>query len=734
MAVLLIFLLSVNPFYEANFSSLPRRSLSVLSNPGGLGIQPGAEAFFTYRFDPYIIETGVSLANLGLGMYKTSGFTYYESGVGYKLPGALSLGYAFQFGDTTNHVFGLVGHPTPNLSLGYTTTIGSRRHMFGGISIRPAAEYITMSCDLEYEGIDDIFNVYYGASIRPIEGLNLNFYADKDFNWNAGLEVSLGKIILAGAYSDADEKFSGGIILSAQSYKSVIPEGDKITTYTLNGRYPEIERKSFLGIPLATKQGFTKLLENLESVVERDDIQVMVMKLKTYSLGQAQIEELKNILTRIRNAGKKLIVFADSYSSTLSYEFACIGDEIILSPLGSVSIPGVAMRSLFVKGTLEKLGLEADVVHVGKYKSAAEAVSRTDMSDADREQTEKILDDFYYPMIDNIAQSRNKTTEEIEELINSIAYFNSDEAKRHGLIDTTLYESELEEYVKTKYGEMQIVDFDALVNERIVENRWRNSNPKIALVIAEGIILPGEGKPNFFQSSLIGGDAYARIFETIAKDNSIRAVVFRINSGGGDAFASEEITYAVKQCSEKKPVIVSMGDVAGSGGYYIACLADKVYADDRTITGSIGVLGINLVTKGLYDKLGISWDYVKRGEHSDQFWGLRHFTEDELAMAEREVKWWYDKFTKRVAQGRKMSQERVDSLGQGRIYSGTHAKQIGLVDETGGFLDALDAAKVFAGIKGEVDIAVYPRNLGFSFLNSNQQGRVLYLMQEYEIK
>jgi len=734
MAVLLIFLLSVNPFYEANFSSLPKRSLSTLANPSGLGIQPGAEAFFAYHPDPYIIETAVSLANLGFGMHKTSGFTYYESGVGYKLPGALSLGYAFQFGDTTNHIFGLVGHPSPNLSLGYRTTIGSKSHMFGGISIRPAAEYITMSCDIEYEGIDDIFNVYYGASLSPMNGLNLNFHADKDFNWNAGLEVSFGKIILAGAYSAVDEKFSGGIILSAQSYASVIPEGEKITTYTLNREYPEIEKKTFLGIPLTTKQGFTRLLENFNTAAKRHDIKLMVIKLKGHSLGQAQIEELKNVLIKAKKVYKKLVFFADNYNNTLTYDLACVADEIILSPLGSVSIPGIAMRSLFVKGTLEKIGLEADVVHVGKYKSAAEMVSRTDMSEADREQTAKILDDFYYPMLDNIAQSRNKTTEEVEELINKIAYFNSDEALKYGLIDTTLYESELDEYIKKKYGRMQIVELDALVNERTVEKKWNHSKPKIALVIAEGFIVPGEGKPTFFQSSLIGGDAFARIFETISKDNSIKAVVFRINSGGGDAFASEEIAYAIKHCSEKKPVIVSMGDVAGSGGYYIACLADKIYADDRTITGSIGVLGINLVTRGLYDKLGISWDYVKRGEHSDQFWGLRHWTADELAMAEREVKWWYDKFTNRVAQGRKMSQARVDSLGQGRIYSGTHATQIGLIDETGGFLDALDVAKELANIKGDFDIDVYPQNLGFSFLGRNPQGRVLYLMQECEIK
>lgn len=733
MTLILIFVLSVNPFYEANFSSLPMRSVSVFSNPAGLGIQRGAEFLFTYHPDKILSTT--SLANIGFGITKIDTLKYYEAGLGCKLPGAFSLGYAYQFGDTSNHIFGLIGHPSPYLSLGYKTTLSDRYHMFSGISIRPFKEYITISGDIEYEGIDSILNYYYGGVIQPLDGVKLNFHADKEFNWNTGIELSFGKIKLAGAYSSIDEKFSGGIIVSAQTYKTFIPKRNKITKLRLRGSYPEMDRKSFLGIPLRIKQGFTKLLSDLESLISRDDVQVVLVELRNHSLGSAQLEELRNVLTKLKNANKKIIFFADSYNNILTYELACTADEIILSPLGSVAIAGIGMRSLYVKGSLEKLGIETDIVHVGKYKSAAEVLSRTDMSAADREQTGKILDDFYYPILDNIARTRNKTKEEVGTLIDSIAYFNSDDAKEYGLIDTTLYEFELENYVKDKYGKMAVVNFDDLINEKIVDESWQKKQPKIALVIAEGFIVSGEGKPNFFLPSLIGGDKYAKIFEAIKNDKTIKAVVFRINSGGGDAFASEEIAYALKRCAEKKPVIVSMGNVAGSGGYYIACLADKIYADNRTITGSIGVLGINFITKGLYDKLGISWDYAKRGEHSDQFWGLRHFTEDELEKAEKEVRWWYDKFTSRVAQGRKMSQQRIDSLGQGRIYSGKYARELALIDETGGFLNALDAAKKIADIKEDVEIVVYPRNLSFSFLNdTDTQGRVMYLMPECELK
>lgn len=227
MLILLFYILSVNPFYEANFTSLPKRSLSVFSNPAGTGYLVGAEGFITYHPDPDIITVGVSLANLGIGMKKIDDVTYYEVGAGVKLPGAFSIGYAYQFDksddyDISNHIFGLICRPNQTSSFGYKTTLGKRNHMFGGLSIWPLEEYLTLSADLEYEGIDSIFTFYYGAMVQPLTGLNVNFHADKDFNWNAGLEFSFGKIKVAGSYASVDKKFSGGIILSAQNYESFL--------------------------------------------------------------------------------------------------------------------------------------------------------------------------------------------------------------------------------------------------------------------------------------------------------------------------------------------------------------------------------------------------------------------------------------------------------------------------------------------------------------------------------
>jgi protease-4 len=737
MTSILIFILSINPFYDANFTSLPIRSISVFSNPAGTGIQPGAEFFFTYH--PDITRTAMSLGNLGLGMTKIDGITYYEVSLGFDLPGAFSLGYARQFDitdyDISSHIIGVICRPNQYTSLGYKTTIGERNHMFGGISIRPYKEYITLSFDLEYEGVDSILTYYYGGTIQPVDGIGLSFRANEDFDWNAGLEISWGYIKLAGAYSSLDEKISGGIIISAQSHKTFLPKSKKITRLTLQGSYPELENKIFMGVvPLGTEQGFTKLLSDLRSLEHRNDVIVVLVELKENSLGPAQREELRNILFELKNTDKKIVFYAHDYISILNYELACIADEIILSPGGSVVIPGITMRSVYIKNALEKLGIEADIFAVGKYKSAKEVFQRTDMSDEDKEQSNKFLDDVYYPILDNIANFRNKTRKEIEDIINEIGYFNSDDAKNFGLIDTIMYRLDLDNYLKKKYGKMAIVDFDNLFKDNIVEEAWKKSYPKIAIVIAEGDIVPGKGEPGFFVSGLIGGEKYVEVFEDLSRDKSIKAVVFRINSSGGESFASEEIAYAVKRCAEKKPVIVSIGDIAASGGYHIACFADEIYANNRALTGSIGVLGGNVIYKGLYDKMGISWDYVKRGKHSDAFLGLRHFTEDEMIKYEKEIRWTYDRYINHVAEGRNMPVDLVDSLAQGRIYSGVHASKIKLVDEIGTYLDALATAKELADIKGDVEIVIYPKNLGFSPFNMGLLSLLMHSTREYVIE
>lgn len=222
MILLMVFTFVGNPFYGANFTPLPIRSTSMFSNPAGLGIRPGAEAFVTYHTASKTITSGLSANNLGFAVKKADTLEIFELGLGYKLPGAFSLGYAYQFGDTNSHILGIESRATQKWSLGYKMTIGTKKHMFGGLAVMPYEDYLTLNFELEYEGIDSIFTFYYGVHIQPYKGIGAYFFADKEFDWNAGLEISLGYAKLAGLYSSEDKKLSAGLILSAQKYRSLM--------------------------------------------------------------------------------------------------------------------------------------------------------------------------------------------------------------------------------------------------------------------------------------------------------------------------------------------------------------------------------------------------------------------------------------------------------------------------------------------------------------------------------
>lgn len=512
-----------------------------------------------------------------------------------------------------------------------------------------------------------------------------------------------------------EKEKNGGVIISGARYPTFLPKRKKLVEMTLRGSYDEDHlQRGLIGISTKREPAFYKLVRNIEEINKRSDAYGILIKLDDYSLSKAQYEELRSSLLRLKNGGKKVIFFAHSYNGLAEYNVVAVADYIILATLGDVTIPGVWARKFYLKGTLEKLGLETDIEHVGKYKSAQELFSRKDMSDADQEQWNAILDDVYSRLVEQTAGSRGLTREDYECLINEPGYFNSEEALASKLIDTTAFFYDVDEVVKKYAGrdirKQPVKDF---VSERTVARFWKEKTDKIALVIGEGSIVVGKSSYNptpVIGGKYMGSETVAKIFEKIRKDKSIKAVVFRINSGGGSALASDIIAEAVRRCDQEKPVIVSMGAVAGSGGYYIACLARKILADHTTITGSIGVVSIKMVTPRFYDeKLGITWDWIKRGKHIDGFSDMRHFDEEEQALLRRDIEWWYDKFIDRVAVGRKLGKSFVDSVGQGRIWSGKRAKELGLVDEIGGLVDAIELAKKEAGLRNEVELMLYPK-------------------------
>lgn len=709
---LLLMTLVTQPFFDGSSVATATRTNGFFQNPAGFGINPGVELSYQRNFTAGQ-SFGIALTNIGFaGQFKPD-TTSYQIATGIRLAKSFALGHSFSFGTTTTHTLGALCRPSRYLSCGITSQVKRSPLIRAGIGLRPFTDRLTVFFDATYR--DSLGDFFYGAGFEPLNGILVSFAGSSQNQFRFGLELSLGNLKIG---SSADTKFNDptvGVVLSGKPYPTFLPPRKRLVEVTLEGDYAEDQEQSLLfGISLRRQPAFYNLIHRLDQLKERNDCRGVLLTLKNFNLGLAQTEELRKVLSDLKTSGKTIIAYAYGYEGLISYYLASIADQVILVPLGDVAIPGIWMASPYLKGTLDKLGIVADVEHIGTYKSAVEPFTRTDMSDADREQRSLILDDLYSPMVDAIGQARNIPRDSLEQLINQTGFFNATDALTNRLIDTVAFTQQLNEVMKARTGKnLSRQPLGIFLKSDEVKRSWRDEKPKIALVIAEGSIVVGKSGndpiPLIGQGKYIGSETVAEQLKKVRDDNRIKAVVFRINSGGGSALASDIITEAVKQMKEKKPVVVSLGDVAASGGYYIACYGDRIFADRATITGSIGILSVKLVTRGLFEKLGITWDWIKKGEHADAFSDLRPFSETERELVRRELRHGYDQFLLRVAEGRRKTIAAVDSIGQGRVWSGTRAAELGLVDQVGGLLDAIATAKELAGLQNkEVAVDIYP--------------------------
>jgi protease-4 len=389
-----------------------------------------------------------------------------------------------------------------------------------------------------------------------------------------------------------------------------------------------------------------------------------------------------------------------------SYYVASVADRVWTHPLGDVTIPGMGLGTIFLKGTLEKLGIEFDGTRHGKYKSAIETFTEDSLTEPNREQLEAYLDAPYGEFLDAASAGRHVSRDSLEALVN-IGFFNAEQAKQNGLVDSVCYHDQLDSLLKRELKGLSKVG-EKEYREDVAQSEDWTPKSAIAIVYATGSIAAGESRTDFLTGSVtMGAQTMVRAIRQARKDKRVKAVVLRIDSPGGDGFASDMIWRELELCRQKKPVIASMAGVAGSGGYYIACNATKVFALPTTLTGSIGVFNFKLVTEGLFNKLGARRQAVKRGEHADAMSDMRTMTPEEDSMMQAQVDYFYRQFVQKVAVGRKLSYEKVDSVGQGRIWSGFDAKRVGIVDTLGGFLDAVAYAKKVAKLE-DCDYIVLP--------------------------
>jgi protease-4 len=442
--------------------------------------------------------------------------------------------------------------------------------------------------------------------------------------------------------------------------------------------------------------------------------------------GFGGLHEVREAVLAFRAAGKPVKAWL-AYAGTREYWLASAASEVILDPYGAVVVPGLAMQPMFFTGAFEKFGIGVQVTRVGRFKSAVEPYTRRDMSPESRAQSEKLLGDLWSEVTRSMEDSRRLPAGSIQKAADTEGMVRAESAKKSGLVDRIAYLDEVLDELKTATGVTakkdpfkqvtlarysELVPGDSLLAKRRtgIASAAPSGHEKIAIVYAEGVIVDGSGN----EQGVVWGEKVARQIRQLRGDDSVKALVLRVNSPGGSANASEAIQRELKLFQKERPVVVSMGSVAASGGYWIATAAERVFAEPSTITGSIGVFGLLFNVQGLAtDRLGLTFDTVKTARFADAATMSRPKTPEELAVIQGSVDWLYGQFLAKVAEARKLEVSAVEAIAEGRVWSGAEALRLGLVDEIGGLDAAVALAAKKASVGEEFAVVEYPERKSF---------------------
>jgi protease IV len=525
-----------------------------------------------------------------------------------------------------------------------------------------------------------------------------------------------------------------GLFLLAETMgRPSVPENSVLVLSVSGGLpdyVPEDEVAKALGI--GQQQSFSSLLTQLRKAKIDKRVGGVMLDINFPGIGWGKAYELREAIKDFRQSGKPVYAYME-IGMNKEYYIATAADKVFLPPPGDLYINGFAAEAMFYKGSLDKLGVEAEVIQVGpKYKNAPDQYTKKEMGEGQREVVNALLDEYWNNYTSAIAESRKKSVEDVAAMIDN-APFNATQAKEQGLIDGTLYEEQVyEEFRKAlgyKDGDKVRTVRTSQYKEVPSDSLGLNNGERVAVIFASGAINVGRSSDSAFGGEMVGSDTIVAAVNDAAADTSVKAIVLRVDSPGGSALASDLMWNALENAKAKKPVVVSMGDVAASGGYYIACNANKILAEPMTITGSIGVFAGKPVVKGFYDWLGISNEYILRGKNSGIFRETEKWTPEERAKMEQQTNGiYFNNFLPKVAKGRNMDMERANQLGQGRVWTGTQAKENGLIDEFGGLERAIDVAKELAGLPADKDVkrVVFPAPRPFfeTWLGSNDDAEV----------
>lgn len=486
----------------------------------------------------------------------------------------------------------------------------------------------------------------------------------------------------------------------------------KAKVLKIDFKNPIAERKSggssmdLMSIVNGTPGSVTLLsyISAIDAAAQDKNIGMIYMTPENVSCGTAQLEELRAALERFRKAGKPIVAYCENFSNG-SYYLASVADKVILDPASESMITGVGTQMIFLKDVLDALGVDVQLIRHGKYKAAGEMYTRSEASPENRLQNEVLVGSIWKTISTQIAASRGCTPEQFNQWVENLDMIHAADYKAKGLVDETWYKDEVDKYLAEQNGVSKISEVSFVkINKYASKLKKGSRKNKIAVVYADGEIV------NSGSDADIVGSKMANTLRKVRDDKKVKAVVFRVNSPGGSAQAAEAIRHELQLLRAEKPVIVSFGDYAASGGYWISAESDYIFSDYNTLTGSIGVFGlIPSVGNAIRKNLKVNIETVGTTSHSDMMSGMRKLNDQEVEYVQRQIEKIYDDFTSLVSNGRGMSKDSVDAIGQGRVWSGADAMRIGLVDKQGGIQDAIDYAAQKVGLsKEDYRLSIYP--------------------------
>ncbi|MCG3173967.1 MAG: hypothetical protein GMKNLPBB_02184 [Myxococcota bacterium] len=614
-----------------------------------------------------------------------------------------------------------IGVAGKNLSNAAPMGVKANRELQTGLSFRPFTDRVTLSAD--YRFVQDAADPapMFRAEIVPVRGLNLLGSLNTDLDYGVGVALDLANAGLGAFFNVSDANGYEGVTVDARfssvRYPSVVQPGGGVMVVDVNDRVAAQPGGGFLNLDIFF--GKRVLLADLIAAIDRsasdDTISGMLLRIQDNDLSLTDLSELRTAIERFKAGGKKVVAYFETAGNE-DYYLASAADRIAINPGGGVRLTGLSSTSLFFKDLLDKIGVKIQYVRVGEYKSAVETFTRDSPSRENLEAITGLLDTRGRLFVTSIASGRGKSVDEVNRWMNERGVWSARKAREDGLADELKHRDQIEDYVKETIGRAIHLD-EAYMDRKYKNNAWK-SDPVIAVVDVHGTMVPGDSGFSLFFGPTVGANNIVKALEKARKDPFVEAVILRIDSPGGSALAGEKILREVELTKEDKPVVVSMGAVAASGGYYIASKANTIVANPGTITGSIGVYAMKFEVSGLARKIGVATSTVTTAPRADADGVWRPWTDGEAASVQDAINDIYKDFTGHVAQGRNKTTEQIDAIARGRVWSGEKAKELGLVDELGGLDRAIEIAREKAGIAKDRRIRLMRLGRGRDFLSS----------------